>query len=88
MDDNFAILILMIVSILAAVLLTGFTTWTRTKQRYAKPAAVAEANNQFLLGENDRLLGQVGQLEERIAVLERIATDPATRTTLEIEKLR
>ena len=35
-----------------------------------------------------RLKGQVGRLEERIAVLERIATDPAERTAREIEQLR
>jgi hypothetical protein len=38
--------------------------------------------------ENDRLKGQVSRLEERIAVLERIATDPAERTAREIEQLR
>ncbi len=37
---------------------------------------------------NERLAGQVGRLEERIAVLERIATDPAVRTAREIEALR
>ncbi|MGK6323649.1 hypothetical protein ACMGDM_11240 [Sphingomonas sp. DT-51] len=42
-----------------------------------------------LLGaENERLTGQVGRLEGRIAVLERIATDPAVRTAREIEALR
>ena len=41
-----------------------------------------------LTGENERLKGQVSRLEERIAVLERIATDPAERTAREIEKLR
>ncbi|SFP75372.1 hypothetical protein [Sphingomonas rubra] len=42
----------------------------------------------LLTGENERLAGQVGRLEERIAVLERIATDPAERTAREIEALR
>lgn len=41
-----------------------------------------------LAAENERLHGQVSRLEERIAVLERIATDPAERTSREIEKLR
>jgi hypothetical protein len=41
-----------------------------------------------LTEENDRLRGQVGRLEERLAVLERIATDPAERTAREIEHLR
>ena len=38
--------------------------------------------------ENERLTGQIRRLEERIAVLERIATDPAERTAREIEALR
>jgi len=48
----------------------------------------AERHLQLLSSENERLSGQVGRLEERIAVLERIATDPATRTAREIEALR
>ncbi|HWK36165.1 hypothetical protein [Sphingomonas sp.] len=42
----------------------------------------------LLTGENERLVGQVSRLEERIAVLERIATDPAERTARAIEELR
>ncbi len=42
-----------------------------------------------LLGdENGRLKDQVTRLEERIAVLERIATDPGERTARAIEALR
>ncbi|MDE0877349.1 MAG: hypothetical protein OSB00_01610 [Sphingomonas bacterium] len=43
---------------------------------------------ELMAKENDRLLGQVDRLQDRIAVLERIATDPAERTAREIEKLR
>jgi hypothetical protein len=43
---------------------------------------------ELLTSENARLTGQIGRLEERIAVLERIATDPATRTAREIDALR
>lgn len=43
---------------------------------------------ELLSNENARLTGQIGRLEERIAVLERIATDPATRTAREIDALR
>ncbi|KQN00063.1 hypothetical protein [Sphingomonas sp. Leaf226] len=43
---------------------------------------------ELLSGENERLTGQVSRLEERIAVLDRIATDPAERTAREIEALR
>lgn len=42
----------------------------------------------LLSKENEGLKGQVSRLEERISVLERIATDPAERTAREIEKLR
>jgi hypothetical protein len=48
----------------------------------------AERKIMLLTNENDKLTGQVGRLEERIAVLERIATDPAERTAREIEALR
>lgn len=41
-----------------------------------------------LTNENERLSGQVTRLEERIAVLERIATDPAARTARDIDALR
>ncbi|MDP1026034.1 hypothetical protein Q5H91_02325 [Sphingomonas sp. KR1UV-12] len=43
---------------------------------------------QLLTAENDKLNGQVSRLEERIAVLERIATDPAERTARAIDALR
>jgi len=43
---------------------------------------------QLLSSENEKLSNQVLRLEERIAVLERIATDPATRVAREIEQLR
>jgi hypothetical protein len=42
----------------------------------------------LLTSENERLNGQVGRLEDRIAVLERIVTDPAERTAREIDALR
>jgi len=44
--------------------------------------------NERLAEENDVLRRTVGRLEERMAVLERIATDPAERTAREIESLR
>jgi len=42
----------------------------------------------LLASENERLTGQISRLEERIAVLERIATDPAERVAREIDSLR
>jgi hypothetical protein len=42
----------------------------------------------LLSSENEQLTSKVGRLEERIAVLERIATDRGTRIADEIESLR
>ncbi|WEK01539.1 MAG: hypothetical protein P0Y59_07635 [Candidatus Sphingomonas phytovorans] len=61
----------------------------RHRDRYADDAGPdAERKIHLLSTENERLVGQVSRLEERIAVLERIATDPAERTAREIEALR
>ena len=76
------------------------TTWLRVKHGYpleddygnviqprdAGPNATRQI--EILSNENAGLKGQVSRLEERIAVLERIATDPAERTAREIENLR
>ena len=75
------------------------TSWIRAKHGYpienewggmvskdAGPAATRQI--ELLSSENATLKGQIGRLEERIAVLERIATDPAERTAREIDSLR
>ncbi|MDQ0837586.1 hypothetical protein [Sphingomonas faeni] len=77
--------------------------WIRTKHGYPpsddwgnsmnwggghKQDPASERKVELLSSENERLTGQVFRLEERIAVLERIATDPAERTAREIEALR
>ena len=72
--------------------------WIRARHGYApsddwgnvtpKDGVEATRKVALLTGENERLHGQVGRLEERIAVLERIATDPAERTAREIDALR
>ncbi len=60
------------------------------RERLAHKAALTEnpRENEKLASENAALRRTVGRLEERIAVLERIATDPAERTAREIEQLR
>ena len=66
-------------------------TWRSRKQRRAgtKPEALDDNRKvELLTSENERLHGQVGRLEDRIAVLERIVTDPAERTAREIDALR
>jgi hypothetical protein len=74
------------------------TSWIRAKHGYplegewggtvTKQDSTANRKIELLTSENDRLHGQVSRLEERIAVLERIATDAPSRLTAEIEKLR
>lgn len=50
--------------------------------------ATAERKIELLSSENEKLTGQIARLEERIAVLERIATDPAERVARQIDALR
>ncbi|WP_394652779.1 hypothetical protein [uncultured Sphingomonas sp.] len=54
----------------------------------AKKALADTRKIELLTNENASLQGKVSRLEERIAVLERIATDPAERTAREIDALR
>ncbi len=48
----------------------------------------SEDTTKELGAENERLKATVGRLEERLKVLERIATDPSRQLADEIEKLR
>lgn len=74
------------------------TSWIRAKHGYPlenewsgtarKEDPEAALRIESLSAENGALKGQIGRLEERLAVLERIATDPAERTAREIENLR
>ena len=48
----------------------------------------AKESTKQLIAENEQLKATVGRLEERLKVLERIATDPSHQLTDEIEKLR
>ena len=74
------------------------TTWIRARHGYplegewggkvSKGDLDAERKVTLLTSENEKLNGQVSRLEERIAVLERIATDPAERTARDIDALR
>ncbi len=74
------------------------TTWIRTRHGYpienewggtvAKGDLQAERKIELLTNENGQLKSQIGRLEERIAVLERIATDAPARLSAEIDRLR
>ena len=48
----------------------------------------ASRHVELLESENAALRGKLGRVEERIAVLERIATDKGTRLSADIEALR
>ena len=81
-----------IVAILAsAAVVIQVISYMRFRQvspdRPAGDVAAARENERLAL-ENEGLKRTVGRLEERMAVLERIATDPAERTAREIESLR
>ena len=80
----------LIIIIVAMLMVTAIiTTWiqTRADPRVKAPPS-KEDRAEGLVDENVRLRDQVERLENRIEVLERIATDPAERTAREIETLR
>jgi hypothetical protein len=74
------------------------TTWIRARHGYplegewsgtvTRQDPAADRKIELLTSENEKLHGQVGRLEERIAVLERIATDVPSRLSAQIENLR
>jgi hypothetical protein len=92
MDGGVAVFIVVMTSMVALAVI--ILTWMNNRHRLAAIKAAADGRPdpgrqiELLSDENAGLRGQVGRLEERIAVLERIATDPAERTALEIERLR
>ena len=58
------------------------------KRRGKRERIAVERQALLMADQNEQLQAKVLRLEERIAVLERIATDPATRTAGEIDALR
>ncbi len=88
------------VLILIAISTLGWvaTSWIRARHGYpvenewggnvSKLDDELKRQNELLAAENERLKSQVLRVEERVAVLERIATEPGTRISKEIEALR
>ena len=72
---------------IVAILATAWVIVTAMRRSPRADGAPAE-DNAVLVRENGRLHQQIERLEARLAVLERIATDPAERTAREIENLR
>lgn len=73
------------------------TTFIRARHGYplsddwgnqVMPIAKSDEETKALASENRELKATVTRLEERLKVLERIATDPSRRLEDEIEKLR
>ena len=93
-------LLIPIAAITVGPIAWAFNNWVRARHGYEPHTyrrSLREKDNgevddgrrvQLLTQENEQLHGKVGRLEERIAVLERIATDPAERTAREIDALR
>ena len=82
--ENFFLFVCIVLTIFAVS--TIVLSWIR----HRSPARAGETRREMelLVNEDAGLKGQVVRLEERLAVLERIATDPAERTAREIEQLR
>jgi hypothetical protein len=74
------------------------SSWIRARHGYPvenewsgmseKSALTAERRIALLTSENEKFAGQMARLEERLATLERIVTDPAERTARAIDSLR
>jgi hypothetical protein len=66
--------------------------WIRARHGFEPDAEEDDKPNKkkvdAISSENEELKRQLKQLQERMAVMERIATDPAERTAREIESLR
>jgi hypothetical protein len=97
-SDGPSWIVLPIVIVLLVLMFRAFQHWTAVQAGYpirwgsrtverGTGAETARAL-ELLAGENEALRSQVSRLEERVAVLERIATDPARRVAAEIEALR
>jgi hypothetical protein len=74
------------------------STWIRARHGYPlenewkgmaeKSDLAAERKIALLTSENEALTGRLGRLEERLATVERIVTDPAESVSRQIENLR
>jgi hypothetical protein len=90
---------LFVIAIIAVCGAIGFANnWIRARHGYeleddwggkSKAQKIAPTREvELLTSENEKLRGQVSRLEERLSVLERIATDPTRRLEDEFAKLR
>ena len=90
MYGNIAILIPVIAILATAWVTVTALRYTRAR-RHGSGGAASRGEieeNVRLMRENEELRHVIGRLEQRLQILERIATDPAERTSREIEELR
>ena len=88
MEEAAIFIIVMTAMVLSAWLLNSLLkTWQKGRLP-AGDKVEAAREVRLLSDENAELRSCVGRLEQRVAVLEQIATDPAHRTFREIEELR
>ncbi len=74
---------------IVAILATAWVMVTAMRMRQRRSDDGEDsAERSRLARENEELRRVITRIEERIGVLERIATDPAERTSREIDELR
>jgi len=79
-----------VVSIVAGLI----NTWIKARHGYPieescnRPSSRRKEQMDAICAENEDLKQRLSEVTERLAVLERIATDPAQRVAREIEELR
>ena len=79
MDRSTMVVLIVLIVMIASVMRARITTRHRSDEDDGPVRTPAEVR---------RMEEEMRALKDRVAVLERIATDPANRTAAEIEKLR
>ena len=85
--QTFVLLIIMM-ALGASIVIALITAKNQAKTQDTSGSPDATRAIELLSAESGRLQGKVGRLEERIAVLERIATDRPAMLAAEIDNLR
>lgn len=83
------VLLISIVSIVGGIV----NNWIKARHGYPLDAEedrspASKRKMDAICAENEQLRARLAEVTDRLAVLERIATDPAERVAREIEKLR
>ena len=83
---NFAVFIPIIAICCTAAIILSWMSYRHERLKWE--ALGKDGDRSGLEAENERLRATIERLEDRMAVLERIATDPSERTARQIEELR